>query len=82
MADLTHPTPEWMYTDDPDDPCVNCVQWRCPVDGSHDDLNCAWEHDWEPYWPDGSVVPRVFDGSCPRCAAAIAEYAARPDSNW
>lgn len=64
----------WTHTNDPADPCSYCVQWRCSVEEEHDDLNCAWEHEWEPYWPDGSVAARVFDGICDTCQRAISEY--------
>lgn len=66
--------PEWAYTFDQADPCTSCVQWRCPVEEEHDDMNCVWEHEWKPYLPDGSVAPRVFDGTCGPCARAIEEY--------
>ncbi len=52
-------------TDDPTDPCALCVQWR-QIDPA-DELGT----EWEPYWPDGSVVPRVWRGTHADCQAAV-----------
>lgn len=57
IADLSEPPP-WIWTDDPDDPCSLCIQWRDPATGSGDGVSMSAE--WEPYLPDGSVVPRVY----------------------
>ncbi len=59
----------WDYTDDPADPCGLCVQWRGP-DGAEIDMENVDRA--EPYWPDGSVVARVFRDVHPRCSAVVA----------
>lgn len=65
----------WVATDDPTDPCNLCVQWRCAVNGVDcPDALCDYKHEQEPYWPDGSVVPQVFDGNCGRCTEAMEHY--------
>lgn len=50
--------PSWKYTDDPNDPCIYCIQWT---------------ERGRPYRPDGSTVPRVCRTPHERCAAAVAE---------
>lgn len=68
----------WHHTNDLKDPCNYCVQWRCATCKSSDWPSCCDDAQkiggCEPYWPDGSVVPRVFDGCCERCTQAVAEY--------
>jgi hypothetical protein len=58
---ILHDRP-WTYTEDPREPCIWCVQWRC-VD---EELGL-----YEPYLPDGSVVPLVYNGVCDSCQLAL-----------
>jgi hypothetical protein len=57
--------PSYVDTDDPTDPCALCVQWRL-IDPA-DELGS----DWEPYWPDGTVPPRIWRGTHADCQAAV-----------
>lgn len=65
--------PAWVWTDDPDDPCPYCVQWR--PEGSEDYNDPRRQFDpHEPYWPDGSVAPKVCRSTCKPCEDSIAAY--------
>lgn len=61
--------------------CPLCVQWRCAVTHKADcpDDMCEYDHEQEPYWPDGSVAVITQDEYCDSCEAAVAEYGARHD---
>jgi len=65
LADLMDALATYVETDDPTDPCSLCVQWR-PQIGDDDQTD-----NWEPYWPDGSVVPRIWRGTHAGCQATV-----------
>jgi hypothetical protein len=68
---------DWVTTDDLSDPCALCVQWRCEL-CKQDDCpeDCpSWPGgmfaEFEPYWPDGSVVPRIYRDIHEDCQQAV-----------
>lgn len=65
---------DWVFTDNPDDPCAYDVQWEEPDDpfGSIDDSR--------PYWPDGSTAERIYRFTHAACMDAVIEYTSEAES--
>lgn len=61
--------------------CPLCIQWRCAVTHGTEcpDDFCDYDHEQEPYWPDGSVATLTQQDWCDRCAQAVADYQAEND---
>lgn len=72
----------YEITENPNDPCSLCVQWRCPeckqMDCVDDCPNWpgAMVADYEPFWPDGSIAPRIYRYTHRECQQAVDAYIA------
>jgi hypothetical protein len=61
--------------------CPLCVQWRCAVCKSNERPECCTPetHDFEPYWPDGTLAVLTQDEYCATCALAMEDYLAQSE---